>query len=96
MPVFNKALERLREATVRTEALATIFEHIGQMVDQFGAAASQLQLDWQKFDDEVLPGDLIPYITLGVRPATQPNVSSDQTRSNQARDEADAPRGDGA
>lgn len=73
MPVFEKALHRLREATPRVEALATIFEHIGQMVDQFGAAASQLNLDWQQFDDEVADGDLIPYITLGVRPATKRN-----------------------
>jgi hypothetical protein len=51
-----------------------IFEQIGKMVDQFGAAASIFQLDYQKPGDDLQPGDLLPVITLAVRPY-EPAVS---------------------
>ena len=38
-------------------------------IETLGAATSQLQLDWQRPDDEVREGDLLPVVTLSLRPA---------------------------
>jgi hypothetical protein len=75
MPVAEPTLKRIREAPLRPDALAMIFEQIGKMVDQFGAAASIFQLDYQKPDDDLQPGDLLPVITLAVRPYEPAPVS---------------------
>ena len=38
-------------------------------IETLGAATSQLQLDWQRPDDELREGDLLPVVTLSLRPA---------------------------
>ena len=69
MPIHQATLERLRAAKISGEGIAAILEQLAAGVELLGAAASELQLDWQKPDDEVREGDLLPVVTLSVRPA---------------------------
>jgi len=52
--------------------LATILEQMVAGIETLGAATSQLQLDWEKADDAVRDGDLLPVVTLSLRPAIVP------------------------
>jgi hypothetical protein len=47
----------------------TILEQMAAGIEMLGAATSQLQLDWQQPDDELREGDLLPVVTLSLRPA---------------------------
>lgn len=69
MAILTPALNRLRQAQLRAEAVCTIFEHLDHAVEQFGAAASSVQIEYQKPDDEPVEGDLVPVIILSLRPA---------------------------
>ncbi len=72
MQLNKAARERLLKATFKPE---TFVEVAGQMImaqAKFGMfAPSQLPLDYQKDGDEVEPGDMIPVILIGIRPATK-------------------------
>lgn len=70
MPINQAALQRLRDSQMRGGGVATIFEHLAFGFEQLGAAASQVQIDYQDPADTVVEGDLIPVITLALRPAT--------------------------
>jgi hypothetical protein len=69
MQIHPSSLERLRSAQFRPEAIATIFEHMGKMTGEIGAAASEFTLGYQKDEDEVREGDMVPVIVLALRPA---------------------------
>ena len=69
MPIHGPTFDRLRAAKVSGDGLATILEQMAASVEMLGAASSQLQLDWQQPDDEVRDGDLMPVVTLSLRPA---------------------------
>jgi len=69
MPIHHSTFDRLRAAKISGDGLATILEQMAAGIETFGAAASQLQLDWQQPDDEVRDGDLMPVVTLSLRPA---------------------------
>ena len=56
--------------------IATIIEGLAQMLDVTGAAESHVTLDYQRDDIAVKPGDLIPYISIGIRQATIKNEHS--------------------
>ena len=58
MPIHQATLDRLRAAKISGDGLATILEQMAAGVEMLGAAASQLQLDWQQPDDELRDGDL--------------------------------------
>jgi len=72
MPIHRPTFDRLRAAKVSGHGLATILERMAAGIEAFGAATSQLQLDWQQADDEVREGDLLPAVTLSLRPAIAP------------------------
>ena len=72
MPIHHPTFDRLRAAKISGQGITTILEQMATGVEMFGAAASQLQLDWQKPDDEVREGDLLPVVTLSLRPAIVP------------------------
>jgi len=78
MRVNQQALDRLRAAGLRAEGVATIFEHMGKCVEQFGVAAGRLLISYQSPGDYVEPGDLVPTIILSLEPAdVRPNLDSD-------------------
>jgi len=69
MPVHQATFDRLRAAKISGDGLATILEQMAAGIEMLGAATSQLQLDWQQPDDELREGDLLPVVTLSLRPA---------------------------
>lgn len=71
MPINQAALERVKGAKLRPEKVAAILEQLAAVLDVTGAGQTQLNLDYQDPKDSVEPGDLIPYITIGLRPATE-------------------------
>lgn len=70
MPLHQPSLSRMRQSQLRPEAVATIFEHLGQLADNFGAESSVMSINWMKHEDEPLEGELTPVITLSLHPAT--------------------------
>ena len=72
MTIHQATLDRLRAAKISGDGLATILQQMAAGVETLGAATSQLQLDWEKADDEVREGDLLPTVTLSLRPAIVP------------------------
>ena len=69
MPIHQATFDRLRAAKISGDGLATILQQMVAGIETLGAATSQLQLDWQRPDDEVREGDLLPVVTLSLRPA---------------------------
>ena len=69
MPIHQAMFDRLRAAKISGDGLATILQQMASGIETLGAATSQLQLDWQRPDDEVREGDLLPVVTLSLRPA---------------------------
>ena len=69
MPIHQATFDRLRAAKISGDGLATILEQMAAGIEVLGAATSQLQLDWQQPDDAVREGDLLPVVTLSLRPA---------------------------
>ena len=72
MPIHQATFDRLRTAKISGDGLATILQQMAAGTEILGAATSQLQLDWQQPDDEVREGDLLPVVTLSLRPAIVP------------------------
>ena len=72
MPAHQATFDRLRAAKISGDGLATIFEQMAAGIETLGAGASQVQLDWQQPDDELREGDLLPVVTLSLRPAIVP------------------------
>jgi len=69
MPIHQATFDRLRAAKISGDGLTTILQQMAAGIETLGAATSQLQLDWQRPDDEVREGDLLPVVTLSLRPA---------------------------
>jgi len=69
MPIHQAAFDRLRAAKISGDGLATILQQMAAGIEMLGAVTSQLQLDWQQADDEMREGDLLPVVTLSLRPA---------------------------
>ena len=72
MPIHQATFDRLRAAKISGDGLATILQQMASGIETLGAAGSQPQLDWQQPDDEVREGDLLPVVTLSLRPAIVP------------------------
>ncbi len=70
MPINPQALTRLEEASFTAPVVSRFIGNLAGMLDMTGATNSQIQLDYQHADDTIAPGDLIPFITIGLRPAT--------------------------
>lgn len=70
MQVAGNALARIRESPMRGEGIATIFEGMAGSLN-YGAPTAHFALDFQHPDDVLSEGDLIPVITLSLRPATE-------------------------
>jgi len=71
---LNKAAhERLLAAKFDSETFVEVAEQMIECQKRFGTFASaQLPIDYQHDGDAVEPGDMIPVILIGIRPATLP------------------------
>lgn len=86
MPVHKKALERLEGSTFTPNTIVQFVNALGGMLDVTGAVTSQIHLDYQDKGDEIGPDDLIPFITIGLRPATE----VEQVQREEATDAVDS------
>ncbi len=73
MQLNKAARERLLAAPFTSETFVEVAEQMTEAQERFGTfAPSQLPLDYQHAVDVVEPGDMIPVILIGIRPATMP------------------------
>ena len=72
MSINPAALERLRAATFGAKTFVEVMEQMSLARGQFGAGDVSLTLDYQTDGQPVKAGDMIPYITIGLRQATVP------------------------
>lgn len=70
MKISQAAQTRIRDARLSGEGLSQILEMMAKTADSLGVESAQFAFDYQSADDVVEPGDLIPVITLSLRPAT--------------------------
>ena len=69
--INTQSLERLKGATFTPQTIIGLLEVLARMIETTGSATSQFQLDYQHATDTIEPGDMIPFITIGLRPATE-------------------------
>lgn len=70
MTLQPDALSRLEGATFTSEVIANIARFMAEKAKLTGAISSALTLDFQKPEDIVAPGDVVPVLTITLRPAT--------------------------
>lgn len=72
MRLNPQALERLNSAKLTASGLVGIFEHMASIHETTqDPTCLSLRLDYQAEGDTVAEGDLIPVISISLRPATQ-------------------------
>jgi hypothetical protein len=81
MPINQAALSKVRDAKTSGKGFASVLEGLAATLILTGAAETSMSFDYQHEDIEVVPGDLIPFITVGLRQATLklPLVNFDAT-----------------
>ncbi|MHC4297944.1 MAG: hypothetical protein ACYS7Y_11625 [Planctomycetota bacterium] len=84
MLINHEALEKVKTASMGGESFAKVLDTLAATLQFTGAAESHLTFDYQHDSIKVKSGELIPYITIGLRQATV----KDQTVAV----EADKPR----
>ena len=75
MQINEQAMKRLKESSITPEAFCKTMEQICDANNLFGSGNTQLTLDYQSKEVVVQPGDLIPFITIGLRQAIIEEVS---------------------
>jgi len=74
MPINEASRKRLEAATFKAETFVTVMEQMCASRDALGAGDTSLTLDYQETGAEVKAGDMIPYITIGLRQAVVEDV----------------------
>jgi len=72
MRLHPQSINRFISGKFRPEPILTILEGLRNAFEQLGPEAAELHLDWQKDDDLVEVGDLVPVIVIALRPARKP------------------------
>ena len=68
MPINKAALAKLRAAVFTSENFIETMENMVNIQEMMGASGdTQLPLDYQESGMEVKPGELIPFIIIGLR-----------------------------
>ena len=75
MQINEQAMKRLRGSSITPEAFCKTMEQICEANNLFGSGDTQLTLDYQGKEVVVQQGDLIPFITIGLRQAVIVEVS---------------------
>jgi len=69
MKINPQALVHVRDAEFSGSSFVQILEQLLNMALLGGSPDTEVTLDWQNADVDPAPGDLIPFITIGLRPA---------------------------
>lgn len=73
MQINQQALQRLRDAGFRGEAVAKIFEMMAEAAESVGSTPSEFVLGYQYDNDAVTTGEMTPVIILALRPVCSNN-----------------------
>ena len=68
--INEAALQKVKDAKMSGKGFAIVMATLGETLALTGAAETQMSFDYQHKDIPVEPGDLIPFITIGLRQAT--------------------------
>ena len=74
MRLHPQATSRFASSKFQAASVLTILEGLSMAYQQLGPEAAELHLDWQKDEDTVEDGDLVPVIVIALRSARKPNV----------------------
>jgi transcriptional regulator of acetoin/glycerol metabolism len=88
MQINAAALQKLKDAPMTSKHIVMVAEAIGGVLEVTGASDTQMTLDYQHPEIKVKHGDLIPYLTIGLRQATVPQLTADEAQER--ADAADA------
>ncbi len=67
MQINEQAMKRLRESSITPDAFLRTLEQVCEANNLFGAGNTQLSFDYHGAEVELVPGDMIPFITIGLR-----------------------------
>jgi hypothetical protein len=70
MSINQAALEKVREAKMSGGGFVNVLEVLAASLAFTGAVETNMTFDYQHDEVDVEPGDLIPFITIGLRQAT--------------------------
>jgi hypothetical protein len=69
MQVYEESLRRLRQSTLHPEHFVEAFKRLEEVVNRFGVPQAAIDLVYVSEADELDPDDLVPIITVALRPA---------------------------
>lgn len=72
--IQNDALLRLASSTIRPSVIVDTLVALDAVLEAGGSDSGQVPIDYQDATDEVKEGDLIPFLVIGLRPATLADV----------------------
>jgi len=70
LKINEEALNRIRAAKMTGDSFAKVAQTLMDALAVTGAAETNVTFDYQHDDINTEPGDLIPFITIGLRQAT--------------------------
>jgi hypothetical protein len=79
MPIPAFLLERIKTSAMSGEQVADAFAKLAQVMDRRDLGDCAVNLEYVKDDDELLPGELIPTVTLSL---VRCRDATDQTQSD--------------
>jgi hypothetical protein len=77
MPIPLFLLDRIKTSAMSGEKVADAFAKLAQVVDRTESGDCALNIEYVADDDKLLPGDLIPTITLSLQRQETATVDSD-------------------
>jgi len=69
MQVYEESLRRLRQSTLNPEHFAEAFKQLEEVINKFGVPQAAIDLVYVSEADQLGPADLVPVITIALRPA---------------------------
>lgn len=69
MQVYEESLRRLRRSTLNPEHFVEAFKRLEEVVNKFGVPQAAIDLVYVSDADQLDPDDLVPTITVALRPA---------------------------
>lgn len=69
MQVYEESLRRLRQSTLNPEHFVEAFKRLEEVVNKFGVPQAAIDLVYVSEADQLGPDDLVPIITIALRPA---------------------------
>ena len=72
MPINKDATERIETSKIGPDVVMHTLNAMCITGDLLGGVSGEFKVDYQDANTPVEPGDMIPFIVFGLRPATMP------------------------